>query len=901
MRAVVHSCRSVFVNKIIFILLMITAAFLPLQAQIDNTFWFAAPDISANHAHNPITFCFTSFSSPATVTISQPANPGFTPMTVNLSPYSYYALDVTSQENIVETAPENTVCNYGFKITSTANITTYYQLGANNSEIYTLKGRNGLGTDFTIPMQNFLVDGPPSDPRNSIEIVATENNTTVTIIPSQPLTGGIAAGTPITITLNAGQSYCIKSLDQSAGGHLTNTRITSDKPIAVNSTDDSVASNQISGYSGQDLVGEQVVPDEYAGDFFIAMYNNRLFENICIIPTQDTTHVYINGSATPTVTLNTGQSYTYMPSNSPTIATMITSDKPIHVFQVTGSDGEAGGTQLPALGCTGSQEVVYARPSYSTNMRLSIVVPTNYVNGFTMTAGNNNIPLTANDFTILPYNNAWSYCYKDFSSSVPTQTVMMIQNSLGPFHLGILDYYSGMSSSLGYFSDYSSIGKIDVFMRDLYCLHDSVPFNYLTENIDTVFLITPAGDTLTQEPYVIHDLTLADTGFYYLLAHSAIGCEDTWLLDSINIQLVNSYKPDLGPDQYLCTGEVAVLRANYSTDGVQYYWNTGDTGDSIVAITAGEYILNVSVDNDASLVCESSDTVLVQFYPVPRADLEADVLSGCTPLAVRFNDLSYPNPDSLSTEWIFFDENFNIVSYSSEDNPVVTFEDAGTYSVKLVITTPEGCKDSITKWNYITTSPQPDIDFAASPEISMMSENGGNVDFTAYLSNNVMDNPTNHLVWDFGDGEEAENETTTTHTYSSWGDYIVTLTLTTQGGCGDSVSHTVIIEDDLIFPNVITPNGDGINDVWAIENLNTGINPEDPDEYRHNELRICDRWGKVVFHVKNYDTWAKDGQIHEGTNPFSGNDLSDGVYYYSFTYKGKAKTTQWHGSITIIR
>ena len=901
MNSILGIRHSFVVNILTFNLLILFSAIIPIHAQIDNTFWFAAPDISANHAHNPITFCFTSFSNPATVTISQPANPGFSPVTVNLDSYSYYALDVTSQENIVETAPVNTVCNYGFKITSTANITTYYQLGANNSEIYTLKGRNGLGTDFTVPMQNYLVDGPPTDAMNSIEIVATENNTTVTIIPSHALQGGIAAGTPITITLNAGQSYCIKSADQTAAGHLTNTRITSDKPIAVNSTDDSVASNQVSGYSGQDLVGEQLVPDEYAGDFFIAMYNNRLFENICIIPTQDTTHVYINGSPAPTVTLNTGQSYTYMPSNSPTIATMITSDKPIHVFQVTGSDGEAGGTQLPALGCTGSQEVVYARPSYSTHLRLSIVVPTAYVNGFTMTVGNNNIPLTANDFTILPYNNAWSYCYKDFAASVPTQTVMVLQNSLGPFHLGILDYYSGMSSSLGYFSDYSSVGHIDVFMRDLYCLHDSVSFKYLTENIDTVYLITPAGDTLTQEPYVLHNLTLADTGYYYLLAHSSIGCENTWLLDSINIQLVNSYKPDLGPDQYLCTGEVAVLKANYNTDGVQYYWNTGDTGDSIVAITSGEYILHVSVDNDAALTCESSDTVLVQFYPLPSADLEADILSGCTPLAVRFTDISYPSPDSLTTEWIFFDENFNIVNYSSEDNPVITFEDAGTYSVKLVITTPEGCKDSVTKWNYITTSPQPDIDFIATPEISMMSENGGNVDFTAYLSDNIADNPTNHLVWSFGDGEETEDETSTSHAYSSWGDYVVTLTLTTQGGCGDSVSHSVIIEDDLIFPNVITPNGDGINDVWAIENLNTDINPEDPDEYRHNELRISDRWGKVVFHAKNYDTWAKDGQVYPGSNPFTGNDLSDGVYYYTFTYKGKAKTTQWHGSITIIR
>lgn len=889
--------------KRFIVLLAVAALAIPLRAQIDNIFWFAAPEISPNHAHNPITFCFTSFSSPATVTISQPANPSFTPVTVDLNAYSYYALDVTSQESTVSTAPVNTVCNYGFKIVSTANITTYYQLGANNSEIYTLKGRNALGTDFTVPMQNLLVDGPPSDPRNSIEIVATENNTTVTIIPSQPLTGGIPAGTPITITLNAGQSYCIKSADQSAAGHLTNTRITSDKPIAVNSTDDSVASNQFSGYSGQDLVGEQLVPDEYAGEFFIAMYNNRQFENLNIIPTQNNTHVYINGSTTPSATLNQGQSYTYMPSNSPTIATMVTSDKPIHVFQLTGSDGEAGGTQLPALGCTGSMEVVYARPSYSTHLRLSIVVPTQYVNGFTMTVGNNNVPVPASYFTALPYNPAWSYCYRDFASSVPTQQVMILQNSLGPFHLGILDYYSGMSSSLGYFSNYSSVGRIDVYMENLYCLHDSVPFIYLTENIDTVHLVTPSGDTLTQAPYVITDLTLADTGWYYLLAHSEIGCEETWVKDSINIQLVNSYKPNLGPDIYLCTGEVAVLHANYAADGVEYNWNTGDTGDSIEVITSGEYVLNVSLDDpNASFTCESSDTVLVSFYPLPHADLEADITAGCTPLSIHFTDISTPSTDGLTTEWFFFDENENIVDYSNEDNPSLDIVDAGTYSVKLVITTSEGCKDSITKWNYITTSAQPTIDFIATPEISMMSDNGGNVDFTAFLSENVTGNLTNNLVWDFGDGETTEGpETTVSHAYTSWGDYTVTLTLVTGGGCGDSVCHGVVIEDDLIFPNVITPNGDGVNDVWAIGNLNTAINPEDPDEYRHNELRVSDRYGKVVFQAKNYDTWSKDGEIHQGLNPFDGEGLSDGVYYFVFTYKGKAKSFQWNGSITITR
>lgn len=874
------------------------------QAQIDNLFWFAAPEISQNHAHDPITFCFTTFSNAATVTISQPANAAFTPKTFQLNPYSYYAYDVTNIESSVSTAPYNTVCNYGFKITSTEKITTYYQLGANNSEIYTLKGRNGLGTDFIVPMQNYLLVGPPTDARNSIEIVATENNTTITIVPSKPLMGNLPAGVPITITLNAGQSYCIKSADQTAAGHLGNTRITSDKPIAVNSTDDSVASNQIFGYSGQDLVAEQITPVEYAGDMFIALWNNRAFESVFVFPTQDTTKVFINGNSTPAATLNVGEQYTYMLSSSPSIATMITSDKPVIVFQLTGSEGEAGGTQLPALGCTGSQEVVYARPSYSTHLRLSIVVPTLYIDGFNMTVGNNNISIPASDFTPLPYNNEWSYCYKDFTSSVPNQAVMRLQNSMGPFHLGVLDYYTGMSSSLGYFSDYSSVGRINFAMQSVYCLHDSVPIKYVSDNIDTVFLITPAGDTLREEPYSIVDMAVSDTGMYYLLAHSIIGCEDTWVMDSMNIYIVNAYKPDLGPDIYLCAGEELKIGANYTEDDVSYLWNTGDNTDSIEVVMSGEYILNISMDNTGNNTkCGSSDTIAVYFLDKPDVDFEADILSGCTPVNVHFTNKSVSSiaSDSLETEWWVFDENFVLEHYSIEQNPVFTFNHDGTYSVKLLVKTPAGCMDSLIIWNYIHTSAQPEVDFIASPEISMMSENGGNVDFTAFLSENVANITNANLVWDFGDGEQTLNEQTTTHTYSTWGDYVVTLSMVTESGCGDSVSHIIVVEDELVFPNVITPNGDGTNDVWAIGNLNTDINPEDPDKYRTNELRVFDRWGKQVFHADNYDTYSKDGNVFIGENPFSGENLPDGVYYYSFTYKGKAKATQYHGSITIIR
>lgn len=870
-------------------------------AQIDNLFWFAAPDISANHAHNPITFCFTSFSSPATVTLSQPANPSFAPVTVTLAPYSYYALDVTSQENIVETAPVNTVCNYGFKIVSTANITTYYQLGANNSEIYTLKGRNGLGTDFIVPMQNFLVDGPPTDAFNSIEIVATEDNTIVTIVPSQPLAGGIPAGVPISITLNAGQSYCVRSLDQSAAGHLTNTRVTSNKPIAVNSTDDSVASNQFSGYSGQDLVGEQIVPVQYAGTLFIATRNNRAFEGLTITPTQDTTSVFINGSATPVAVLNMDQTYTYMMSQSPTVATMVTTDKPAFVFELTGSDGECGGTVLPAIGCTGSQEAVYARPSYSTNMKLTLIVRTSDVPGFTVNGSGT--MLAPSDFTQLAYDPAWSYCYKDFTNLIPTQTVMTIKNSLGPFHLGVLDYYSGMSSSLGYFSGYNSQGQVEIVMRDEYCFGERVEFAYRTNDVDTIRLVTPSGDTLTQEPFVIESVSPADAGRYHLLAHNVKTCDEAWISDSIDIHVVNVTKPDLGEDKFYCYGDVGVIESNYPLADVNFYWNTGDTTPDIRVATNGTYILNITTQGaSSSLTCQNSDTIEVRFYEKPRADFEAEgATSGCTPLNVTMRNTTTIDTSHVSYIWTILDGNGHLVMQSLDESPTFTFNDRGDYTVCLYAVTDDGCADSLYRWNYIHSHIQPEIDFSFTPSVVHLTENNGEAAFISYLSSNITDSSGVSVTWDFGDGDQEEGEFNPTHPYQTWGDFVARLSVATDFGCAAEISHTVIVEADLIFPNVITPNGDGSNDVFAIGNLNTDINMEDPDGYRTNDLVIYDRWGRQVYRAHNYDTYARGNEIFVGTQVFGAENCSDGVYYYTFYYKGHDKETKYNGSVTIIR
>ncbi len=244
-----------------------------------------------------------------------------------------------------------------------------------------------------------------------------------------------------------------------------------------------------------------------------------------------------------------------------------------------------------------------------------------------------------------------------------------------------------------------------LMMRDIYCLHEDIQFAFTVDTVDTVFIMTPSGDTIWA-PYRLEDVDVVDSGWYVLHAHSALPCVDLWAKDSIFIQVLNLFKPDLGVDRYLCTGETMTLHANYTAaDDVSYLWSTGDTTESILIVASGDYVLTVEVPNPASqTMCRSTDTIAVIYYPQAVADFESTTPTGCTPLTIGFTNNSTPE-DVLETRWIIFDENFNEIDYSQQRDPVFEITQAGTFSVKLIITTYDGCVDSVIKWNYIVTSP----------------------------------------------------------------------------------------------------------------------------------------------------------------------------------------------------
>jgi len=98
------------------------------------------------------------------------------------------------------------------------------------------------------------------------------------------------------------------------------------------------------------------------------------------------------------------------------------------------------------------------------------------------------------------------------------------------------------------------------------------------------------------------------------------------------------------------------------------------------------------------------------------------------------------------------------------------------------------------------------------------------------------------------------------------------------------VTIDVYIPNAIVLPNVITPNGDGKNDVWK-------INPK--LDLTGSNLVIFDRWGEKVYEAENYaSNWG-------GTYRNTGKLLPDGTYYYVFKVPSENNHV-YTGAISII-
>lgn len=112
-----------------------------------------------------------------------------------------------------------------------------------------------------------------------------------------------------------------------------------------------------------------------------------------------------------------------------------------------------------------------------------------------------------------------------------------------------------------------------------------------------------------------------------------------------------------------------------------------------------------------------------------------------------------------------------------------------------------------------------------------------------------------------------------------------TVSATNASGCTSIQTFTLKVLDDLALikaTNIVSPNGDGYNDKWIIDNI---------DFYPNNEVKIFDKSGRMLYQKKGYDnSW--DATLN-------GSALQEGTYFYIIDFG--TKTPKFRGFITVIR
>lgn len=235
---------------------------------------------------------------------------------------------------------------------------------------------------------------------------------------------------------------------------------------------------------------------------------------------------------------------------------------------------------------------------------------------------------------------------------------------------------------------------------------------------------------------------------------------------------------------FVCEG---VLTAFTDTSSVStgtitsYNWSFGNSGSDTVQNpshqypSAGSYNVTLMITTDNG--CSDTAMDVATVYPNPVVHFTADTV--CFTHSTSFNNISAISSGSI-TQWLW---NFGDGAVSSQQNPSHTYAAQGSYTVSLLAVSDKGCADSVSK--TVDVFDKPVAAFTAS-EVCQ----GNATVFTdgSFISTGSI------AQWNytFGNGQSSTT-LNPTHTYAAAGNFTAVLIVTSNNGCTDTATQTVVV------------------------------------------------------------------------------------------------------------
>lgn len=272
-----------------------------------------------------------------------------------------------------------------------------------------------------------------------------------------------------------------------------------------------------------------------------------------------------------------------------------------------------------------------------------------------------------------------------------------------------------------------------------------------------------------------------DTGYFDIkLTVWSNGCADSvTLIKHVYIKApIARFRVDAD-----CASPLSRSFVNTSIGADDLLWDFGDGNTSTVFSPVhtysapGIYSVSLYVHN-ATTGCEQTQFKQITVVN-PKANFFATDTVPCKGVAVRFNTgLSASDVSSFS--WNFGDG--TPVVATTTPYTYHTYNQTGTFTVRLIIRSIQGCLDTLTKTSYIRVD-------GPKASFSISSGNGCLNKLVTFADSTLGDgiNPIQSWTWNYGDGiTQTLNAGPFSHTYDSTGQYTVSLLVTDTKGCRDS-------------------------------------------------------------------------------------------------------------------